>query len=56
MPPSFIVGRRRVWRESAIVAWLERLEREDLEHNAFPVDSTLCRKCQHIGGHAKDCA
>jgi prophage regulatory protein len=26
-PPSFKLGRRRVWRRSAVVAWLENQER-----------------------------
>ena len=25
-PPSFKLGRRRVWRESAVLAWIETLE------------------------------
>jgi hypothetical protein len=25
-PPSFVIGRRRVWKKSAVMAWLEAQE------------------------------
>lgn len=26
-PPSFVIGRRRVWRKSTVLAWLEAQEK-----------------------------